>query len=133
MIFIHQLKLGKLKDGFYYIGNGEITTIAMLKNKDRSFYTWDSCIAKTLSDTSEVLAPVPTYKELQSLEADRLAKNEGAEIVAELKQENARLKGLLKECLPIVSAEVMTWQIRGGEESHQRGKELLTKIEEALK
>lgn len=105
----------------------------MLKNKDRSFYTWDSCIAKTLSDTSEVLAPVPTYKELQSLEADRLAKNEGAEIVAELKQENARLKGLLKECLPIVSAEVMTWQIRGGEESHQRGKELLTKIEEALK
>ena len=66
-----QLKLGNLEDGFYYIGNGEITTIAMLKNKDRSFYTWDSCIAKTLSDTSEVLAPVPTYKELQSLEADR--------------------------------------------------------------
>ena len=40
---------------------------------------------------------------------------------------------MLKECLPIVSAEVMTWQIRGGEESHQRGKELLTKIEKVLK
>lgn len=40
----------------------------------------------------EVLAPVPTYEELQSLEADRPAKNEGEEIVAELKEENARLK-----------------------------------------
>lgn len=50
-----------------------------------------------------------------------------------LKEENARLKELLKECLPIVSAEIMTWQIRGGEESRKKGKELLTKIEEALK
>lgn len=45
----------------------------------------------------------------------------------------SELKGLLKECLPIVSAEIMTWQIRGGEEARKRGKELLAKIEEALK
>lgn len=44
-----------------------------------------------------------------------------------------KLRGLLKECLPIVSAEIMTWQIRGGEERRKKGKELLTKIEEALK
>lgn len=40
------------------------------------------------------------------------------------------LKGLLKECLPIISAEIMTWQIRGGEESRKKGKKLLTKINE---
>lgn len=39
-----------------------------------------------------------------------------------------KLRGLLKECLPIVSAEIMTWQIRGGEESHKRGQYLLTRI-----
>lgn len=43
-----------------------------------------------------------------------------------------KLRGLLKECLPIVSAEIMTWQIRGGEESHKRGQELLTRINTAL-
>lgn len=43
-----------------------------------------------------------------------------------------KLRGLLKECLPIVSAEIMTWQIRGGEESHKRGQELLTCINATL-
>ena len=66
-------------------------------------------------------------KKLKS-ERDKLAYDLG---VADTK--NSELLRLLKECLPIVSAEVMTWQIRGGEESHQRGKELLTKIEEVLK
>lgn len=46
--------------------------------------------------------------------------------------ENNKLRGLLKECLPIVSAEIMTWQIRGGEESYKRGQELLTRINAAL-
>lgn len=50
-----------------------------------------------------------------------------------LDEENEKLKELLKECLPIVSAEIMSWQIRGGEEAQKRGKELLTKIEEILK
>ena len=42
------------------------------------------------------------------------------------------LLDLLKECLPIVSAEIMTWQIRGGEESYKRGQELLTRIKAAI-
>lgn len=46
--------------------------------------------------------------------------------------ENNKLRGLLKECLPIVSAEIMTWQIRGGEESYKRGQDLLTRINATL-
>lgn len=49
-----------------------------------------------------------------------------------IKAENERLKELLKECLPIVSAEIMTWQIRGGEESRKRGQDLLTHINAAI-
>lgn len=37
------------------------------------------------------------YEELQRLESDRLAKNEGVEIVAELKEENSRQKELIKK------------------------------------
>lgn len=43
-----------------------------------------------------------------------------------------KLRRLLKECLPIVSAEIMTWQIRGGEESYKRGQDLLTRINATL-
>lgn len=119
-------KAGELEEGAYYILLATDEIYPDSYNQYGYFEQFDNLVEK-------VLAPVPSYEELQSLEADRMAKNEGAEIVSELKQENARLKDLLKWCLPIVSAEVMTWQIRGGEESHQRGKELLTKIEEALK
>ena len=42
-------------------------------------------------------APVPSYEELQRLESDSLAKKEGVEIVAELTEENARLKRLNKD------------------------------------
>lgn len=43
-----------------------------------------------------------------------------------------KLRALLKECLPIVSAEIMTWQIRGGEEARKRGQDLLTHINAVL-
>lgn len=49
-----------------------------------------------------------------------------------LNEDIGKLRGLLRECLPIVSAEIMTWQIRGGEESHKRGQDLLTRINAAL-
>lgn len=38
------------------------------------------------------LAPVPSYKELLALQSDSLAKNEGSEIVAELKAKVKQLK-----------------------------------------
>lgn len=47
-------------------------------------------------------------------------------------QENKELRSLLRECLPIVSAEIMTWQIRGGEESRKRGQDLVIRINAAL-
>lgn len=43
-----------------------------------------------------------------------------------------QLRDLLKECLPLISAEIMTWQIRGGEESRKRGQDLLTRINIAI-
>ncbi len=61
-------------------------------------------------------------KELESARWYQTAQNEDI----------GKLRGLLKECLPIVSAEIMTWQIRGGEESHKRGQDLLTRINAAL-
>ena len=52
--------------------------------------------------------------------------------IQSLETENQQLKELLKECLPIVSAEIMTWQIRGGEESYKKGQEILTRINTAI-
>lgn len=49
-----------------------------------------------------------------------------------MNEDIAELRALLKECLPIVSAEIMTWQIRGGEESRKRGQDLLTRINAVL-
>ncbi len=43
-------------------------------------------------EIEKVLTLVPSYLELKRLESDRLAKNEGVEIVAELEEENTRLK-----------------------------------------
>lgn len=65
-------------------------------------------------------------------EALQQENEEAKEIIAELEAENSHLKELLRECLPIVSAEIMTWQIRGGEESHKRGQDLLTRINTAI-
>lgn len=65
-------------------------------------------------------------------EALQQENEEAKEIIAELEAENSHLKELLRECLPIVSAEIMTWQIRGGEESHKRGQDLLTRINAAI-
>lgn len=65
-------------------------------------------------------------------EALQQENEEAKEIIAELEAENSHLKQLLRECLPIVSAEIMTWQIRGGEESHKRGQDLLTRINAAI-
>lgn len=77
----------------------------------------------------EVLAPVPSYNEVQSLEADRLAKNEGEEIVSELKQENASLKGLLKEWVKAYPVVAVTCDLK----NFVKIKELLDKTNEVLK
>lgn len=101
-------------------------------------------------DDVQILAPVPTYDEYKAMQAELAELKEKIKKREELIQclgsnideldvkksvliiENNKLRGLLKECLPIVSAEIMTWQIRGGEESYKRGQDLLTRINATL-
>lgn len=91
----------------------------------------------------QILAPVPTYDEYKAMQAELAElKEKVADQKTDLEssrwyqtvqnEDIGKLRGLLKECLPIVSAEIMTWQIRGGEESHKRGQYLLTRINAAL-
>lgn len=114
---MNDMSWDELPDGFYYIklDDGKIRTDC--------YENGYGFIRTSEKDIEKILSPVPSYKEYLESEAH----------CAVCSEENKQLKDLLKECLPIVSAEVMTWQIRGGEESHQRGKELLTKIEEVLR
>lgn len=69
-----------------------------------------------------LLAPVPTYDEYKAMQ----------EQIGDSNKKVENLGYLLKECLPIVSAEIMSWQIRGGEESRKRGQDLLTRINAAI-
>ena len=122
-------KAGKLLAGDYYIKfeNGEI---------ERQ----NNCIGGFLMSCNnrvvQVLAPVPTYDEYKAMQkriADQRAELESVRWYQTVQNEDiGKLRGLLKECLPIVSAEIMTWQIRGGEESYKRGQNILTRINAAL-
>ena len=73
------------------------------------------CFETTKNDILKSL-DLPTYQELQVLKAQL-----------------AEYKELLKECLPIVSAEVMTWQIRGGGEIQKKGQKTFSKIKKGLR
>lgn len=138
-------KAGKLDwNKFYYIKltSGEICIdyahgAYFIKGKPQEItmdYTTDN-------DVKQILAPVPTYDEYKAIQ-EELAEhrhycccmeNEVMRLeLAKLEEENKQLRGLLKECLPIASAEIMTWQIRDGKECYQSGKELLTRINEVI-
>lgn len=141
-----KLKAGELEEGWYYVKlKNEKTLITCYwqdENIDDEFFS--DC---NYNDVSEVLAPVPEYDQWDrclKLEASLNRKNRKwgklvkaigriNELSVERKKKVSELKKLLKECLPIISAEIMTWQIRGDEESHKKGKELLTKINEVLR
>lgn len=82
----------------------------------------------------KILAPVPTYDEYKAMQAE-LAEHRHYCCCSEnevMRLKLAEMEELLKECLPIVSAEIMTWQIRGGEESYKRGQDLLTRINSVI-
>lgn len=131
-------KLNKKRNGYFYYQD---------VNKDIYVSQWYKlnpaiCV--------KVLAPVPPYDEYKAMQKELAELKEKIKKREELIQclgsnideldvkksvliiENNKLRGLLKECLPIVSAEIMTWQIRGGEESYKRGQELLTRINTTL-
>lgn len=135
-------KAGKLVQGWYFckLKNGLIHHFEFNGND----FTDLTC---HIPPVAKILAPCnyDEYKAMQDQIADASKKVEELEEKnAELKkwceefntlnvaQENKELRSLLRECLPIVSAEIMTWQIRGGEESRKRGQDLLTSINAAI-
>lgn len=120
-------KAGELEDGFYYTQTGKDRIIS-IDMYDKESNTWLLNSDKDMPPF-EILASVPTYYEFDALKMN-------CEFIHRCldgsRKKNTKLVKLLKECLPIVSAEIMTWQIRGGEESHKRGQNLLTRINAAL-
>ena len=126
----------KLQAGsFWFVETEDSNPEPMVVDMDGDFNDYEGnyyrpCFSK---GKLKVLAPC-SYKQYQRLVEDcvrikKLSKLIGLEIP---QKENAKLRRLLKECLPIVSAEIMTWQIRGGEESYKRGQDLLTRINATL-
>lgn len=43
-----------------------------------------------------------------------------------------QLQQLLSECLPVITAEVSTRQVRGSQEAYERGKLLVNKVKQAI-
>lgn len=126
----------KLQAGsFWFVETEDSNPEPMVVDMDGDFNDYEGnyyrpCFSK---GKLKVLAPC-SYKQYQRLVEDcvrikKLSKLIGLEIP---QKENAKLRRLLKECLPIVSAEIMTWQIRGGEESYKRGQDLLTRIKATI-
>lgn len=101
-------KAGKLRQGAYYIKIVDVVFIDFFNAKTLKFIRFKE------KYIDEVLAPVPTYEELQAL-----------------KEENARLKGLLKECKNCIE-DYPIFGI-GSEQKAKEKQELLTKINEVLR
>lgn len=119
-------KAGKLDVGFYYV-KGVDGLFGIMS--DYALYR----VNLNHSDNEmTLLAPVPTYDEYKAMHAAIQNGESAIDTNKRLCKKVEELGYLLKECLPIVSAEIMTWQIRGGEESHKRGQDLLTRINAAL-
>jgi hypothetical protein len=109
-------KAGKLDVGFYYVKGADGMFGVM------SDYALYKVNLSHPDNEITLLAPVLTYDEYKAMQDQ----------IADISKKVETLRALLKECLPIVSAEIMTWQIRGGEESHKRGQELLARINAAI-
>ena len=96
-----QWKKGELPAGCYYIKLNYNDTIIMADSWSDQTFTLDDH-EYGIDEVKEVLAKVPTYSEYLALQSDSLAKNEGAEIIAELEEDNKKLKELLKEAYPVI-------------------------------
>lgn len=135
-------KVDGLPLGDYYIKlwGGEVTTD-----------TWDidgwQYFNKKGDEVVEVIAPVPTYEEYKNLlsksialeELDEMFANE-QENNADLQEENAKLKELLKECVTYVNRRFIETKehlnkpyTASTKALHKKAEKLLTKIDEVLK
>lgn len=97
-----QWKKCELPLGHYYVVCSKNDTVEILQNRVQIASCNKVGITYDFPDyweVKQVLAEVPSYEEYQQLLSDQLAKNEGVEINAELKEENTKLKELLGEVL----------------------------------
>ena len=83
MTLTEEWKKGELPEGYYYVKDGENMIAEYI---DGYFYNDGLPMTSFSGGVDKVLAKVPTYSEYLALQSDSLAKNEGAEIVAELKK-----------------------------------------------
>lgn len=102
-----KLKAGKLEDGFYYVKlkNEKTLITSYWQDEDIDDEFFSDC---NYNDVVEVLAPVPSYQEVQEMKEylDYSIKNRyqlteqinfWMDEHSKLKEENAKLKELLKE------------------------------------
>jgi len=94
-----QWQKGELPEGWYYVKdeNGVIYPAENCLNYDSLSDKGYTAFYYAETEISEILALVPTYQKYHALQSDSLAKNEGAEIVAELKAKVKQLKNGYKD------------------------------------
>jgi hypothetical protein len=86
-----QWKKGELPEGFYYVKDGENMIAEYL---DGYFYNNGEPMISFSGGVDEILAPVPSYEELQNINK---AVNECMAANIKLVEENKQIKELLKE------------------------------------
>lgn len=121
MTLTEQLKKGKLKSGYYYIVTKHIEFPNRIDfyNSSAAAWSYHSNIF-----IEEVLAPVPSYEELQELSNKYDSLQERLFAQAPIHLENQQLKELLKRCRDFINYEVP---------DHCIDDVLLDKIDEVLK
>lgn len=82
-------KKGELKAGYYYVKNefGNVFPTEYSEEYDSINDCGVLGFWYEVSEITEVIDKVPTYKEYQALLSDQLAKNDGVEINAELEKD----------------------------------------------
>ena len=92
-----QWKKGELPEGHYYVKDGGNMIAEYI---DGYFYNDGNPMTSFSGGVDEVLAPVPSYDELQNMNE---AVNQAMSANIKLVEENAQLKELLKECQNMIA------------------------------
>ena len=114
-----QWKKGELEDGDYYVKTRQ--GIIIIDYFDVDEFSYD-----TNHYVEEVLAPVPSYEEWQELISKKNWCNARAK---NLLDKNQKLKELLKEC----NYMILAYSINHDTFPKEKVKDIVTKIDEALK
>lgn len=103
-----QLKKGELEAGWYYVKN-EFENIFISEYSEDYDYIGDKVVKDfftEVSEITEVIAPVPSYKEWQDTENRSLLTTEFSNEIDELNEENQKLKDVIsKMCMELVDPD----------------------------